>query len=183
MVGPHASLAASQPEQAPAADIESKHQVQDDSLKGDDASSMDDDTRQLAQLGYKSQLARKWKSLESFAVSFCAMNFIGGTVRSRALDQGAMRCRLFANAFNFSCFFGLGSALGLVPWCSRWWSRCSLVSPVHAHLLSTHLLRTIGDAPFMGTSVTTTIPGCLNHHHRLQPFEAIRSDTARNGPG
>lgn len=42
---------------------------------------MDDDTRQLAQLGYKSQLARKWKSLESFAVSFCAMNFIGGTVR------------------------------------------------------------------------------------------------------
>ena len=31
------------------------------------------DVPRQAQLGYKAQLARRWKSVESFAVSFCAM--------------------------------------------------------------------------------------------------------------
>ncbi|KAH9041831.1 hypothetical protein EDB84DRAFT_935026 [Lactarius hengduanensis] len=51
--------------------------------KGDqeEASSIDADELQLLQLGYKQSLHRSWHLLESFAASFCALNFIGG-VRS-----------------------------------------------------------------------------------------------------
>ncbi|KAJ9095073.1 hypothetical protein QFC20_006761 [Naganishia adeliensis] len=42
-------------------------------------SSINEDDKQMAAFGYKSQLARRWHTLESFAVSFCAMNFLGAT--------------------------------------------------------------------------------------------------------
>ncbi|KAJ3500376.1 hypothetical protein NLJ89_g9825 [Agrocybe chaxingu] len=41
----------------------------------------DQDELQLRSLGYKQQLHRTWNIVESFAASFCALNFIGG-VRS-----------------------------------------------------------------------------------------------------
>jgi len=41
----------------------------------------DQDELQLRSLGYKQQLHRTWSLIESFAASFCALNFIGG-VRS-----------------------------------------------------------------------------------------------------
>ncbi|KAJ6583903.1 gamma-aminobutyric acid transporter [Mycena vulgaris] len=41
----------------------------------------DRDEQQLQNLGYKQQLHRSWNLIESFAASFCALNFIGG-VRS-----------------------------------------------------------------------------------------------------
>jgi len=41
----------------------------------------DQDELQLQKLGYKQQLHRSWHLVESFAASFCALNFIGG-VRS-----------------------------------------------------------------------------------------------------
>ncbi|KAF7364728.1 Gamma-aminobutyric acid transporter [Mycena venus] len=41
----------------------------------------DQDELQLQKLGYKQQLHRSWNLVESFAASFCALNFIGG-VRS-----------------------------------------------------------------------------------------------------
>ncbi|KAH8115780.1 hypothetical protein DFH11DRAFT_1688413 [Phellopilus nigrolimitatus] len=47
----------------------------------ENASSVDSDELQLQNLGYKPQLHRTWHQLESFAASFCALNFIGG-VRS-----------------------------------------------------------------------------------------------------
>ncbi|KAF9526273.1 hypothetical protein CPB83DRAFT_770518 [Crepidotus variabilis] len=43
--------------------------------------SPDQDELQLQSLGYKQQLHRTWHLVESFAASFCALNFIGG-VRS-----------------------------------------------------------------------------------------------------
>ncbi|KAK7471228.1 hypothetical protein VKT23_002636 [Stygiomarasmius scandens] len=45
------------------------------------ASIVDQDQLQLQKLGYKQQLHRTWHLVESFAASFCALNFIGG-VRS-----------------------------------------------------------------------------------------------------
>ncbi|KAG8767812.1 hypothetical protein FRC12_006022 [Ceratobasidium sp. 428] len=45
------------------------------------ASTTDSDELQLQTLGYKQQLHRSWHLIESFAASFCALNFIGG-VRS-----------------------------------------------------------------------------------------------------
>ncbi|KIK55367.1 hypothetical protein GYMLUDRAFT_76583 [Collybiopsis luxurians FD-317 M1] len=42
---------------------------------------LDADATQLQNLGYKQQLHRSWHLIESFAASFCALNFIGG-VRS-----------------------------------------------------------------------------------------------------
>ncbi|KAF7319913.1 Gamma-aminobutyric acid transporter [Mycena kentingensis (nom. inval.)] len=47
----------------------------------EDASSITQDELQLQKLGYKQQLHRSWNLIESFAASFCALNFIGG-VRS-----------------------------------------------------------------------------------------------------
>ncbi|ETW84621.1 amino acid transporter [Heterobasidion irregulare TC 32-1] len=47
----------------------------------EEASSLDQDEIQLQSLGYKQQLHRSWHLIESFAASFCALNFIGG-VRS-----------------------------------------------------------------------------------------------------
>ncbi|QRV72295.1 amino acid permease [Ceratobasidium sp. AG-Ba] len=44
-------------------------------------STTDSDELQLQNLGYKQQLHRSWHLVESFAASFCALNFIGG-VRS-----------------------------------------------------------------------------------------------------
>ncbi|KAF8503838.1 amino acid/polyamine transporter I [Gautieria morchelliformis] len=54
-----------------------------DSSKSDDeiVSSLDQDELQLQKLGYKQTLHRSWHQVESFAASFCALNFIGG-VRS-----------------------------------------------------------------------------------------------------
>ncbi|KAI5116859.1 hypothetical protein M0805_009169 [Coniferiporia weirii] len=45
------------------------------------ASTVDQDELQMQKLGYKQQLHRSWHLIESFAASFCALNFIGG-VRS-----------------------------------------------------------------------------------------------------
>ncbi|KAG9085233.1 hypothetical protein FRC07_013428, partial [Ceratobasidium sp. 392] len=45
------------------------------------SSTTDSDELQLQTLGYKQQLHRSWHLIESFAASFCALNFIGG-VRS-----------------------------------------------------------------------------------------------------
>ncbi|KAK8844015.1 hypothetical protein IAR55_006808 [Kwoniella newhampshirensis] len=42
----------------------------------DSSSTLDQDAVQLANLGYKSALARRWGQAESFAAAFCAMNFI-----------------------------------------------------------------------------------------------------------
>ncbi|KAJ8595056.1 hypothetical protein M405DRAFT_728704 [Rhizopogon salebrosus TDB-379] len=54
-----------------------------DNVTGDSESGSvaDQDALQLAQLGYKQELHRSWKLIESFAASFVALNFIGG-VRS-----------------------------------------------------------------------------------------------------
>ncbi|PAV20578.1 amino acid transporter [Pyrrhoderma noxium] len=62
---------------------------ENDSMKvidSETASSIDQDELQLRnitlqKLGYKQQLHRTWHQIESFAASFCALNFIGG-VRS-----------------------------------------------------------------------------------------------------
>ncbi|KIO26163.1 hypothetical protein M407DRAFT_24595 [Tulasnella calospora MUT 4182] len=42
-------------------------------------SNVDEDAAQLQRLGYSQQLNRSWHFIESFAASFCALNFIGGT--------------------------------------------------------------------------------------------------------
>ncbi|WWD21330.1 hypothetical protein CI109_105814 [Kwoniella shandongensis] len=42
----------------------------------DSSSILDQDAIQLASLGYKSALTRRWGQVESFAAAFCAMNFI-----------------------------------------------------------------------------------------------------------
>ncbi|TFK43116.1 hypothetical protein BDQ12DRAFT_596557 [Crucibulum laeve] len=47
----------------------------------EESGSIDQDEQQLQSLGYKQQLHRSWHLVESFAASFCALNFIGG-VRS-----------------------------------------------------------------------------------------------------
>ncbi|KAJ7490747.1 amino acid/polyamine transporter I [Mycena latifolia] len=47
----------------------------------EEATSITQDELQLQKLGYKQQLHRSWNLIESFAASFCALNFIGG-VRS-----------------------------------------------------------------------------------------------------
>ncbi|TDL29015.1 hypothetical protein BD410DRAFT_810858 [Rickenella mellea] len=54
-----------------------------DSSKSDHeaASPIDQDELQLRNLGYKQTLHRSWHQIESFAASFCSLNFIGG-VRS-----------------------------------------------------------------------------------------------------
>ncbi|THV00551.1 hypothetical protein K435DRAFT_818286 [Dendrothele bispora CBS 962.96] len=61
----------------------SKVQISSQNSKNDQevASVMDQDQLQLQKLGYKQQLHRTWHLVESFAASFCALNFIGG-VRS-----------------------------------------------------------------------------------------------------
>ncbi|KAG8756992.1 hypothetical protein FRC11_004878 [Ceratobasidium sp. 423] len=59
-----------------------KHDAERDrDHEADNASATDSDELQLQQLGYKQQLHRSWHIIESFAASFCALNFIGG-VRS-----------------------------------------------------------------------------------------------------
>ncbi|KAJ9118901.1 hypothetical protein QFC24_005864 [Naganishia onofrii] len=49
------------------------HATVEGTLDSSSRSSINDDDKQMAAFGYKSQLARRWHSLESFAVSFCAM--------------------------------------------------------------------------------------------------------------
>lgn len=44
--------------------------------QGDFSPTLDEDAADLAKMGYKASLARRWGMLESFAASFCAMNFI-----------------------------------------------------------------------------------------------------------
>ncbi|KAJ7590559.1 gamma-aminobutyric acid transporter [Mycena floridula] len=56
----------------------SSHSKSDSEIPSED---VDLDQLQLQRLGYKQQLHRSWHLIESFAASFCALNFIGG-VRS-----------------------------------------------------------------------------------------------------
>ncbi|KAG8721258.1 hypothetical protein FRC08_014619 [Ceratobasidium sp. 394] len=56
----------------------SKH---DPDYEASGSGTTDSDELQLRTLGYKQQLHRSWHLIESFAASFCALNFIGG-VRS-----------------------------------------------------------------------------------------------------
>ncbi|KAF8966419.1 hypothetical protein BDZ97DRAFT_1903742 [Flammula alnicola] len=55
--------------------------VKDGGGEADVLNAQDQDEIQLENLGYKQQLHRSWNLIESFAASFCALNFIGG-VRS-----------------------------------------------------------------------------------------------------
>ncbi|WVQ81147.1 hypothetical protein IAT38_003269 [Cryptococcus sp. DSM 104549] len=45
----------------------------------DSSSTIDQDAADLAKMGYKASLARRWGLTESFAASFCAMDFIAGS--------------------------------------------------------------------------------------------------------
>ncbi|KAH8102840.1 amino acid permease-domain-containing protein [Cristinia sonorae] len=60
----------------PSMSPEASNSVKTDSENG---SMVDQDELQLAKLGYKQTLHRSWHLLESFAASFVALNFIGGT--------------------------------------------------------------------------------------------------------
>ncbi|KAJ9123884.1 hypothetical protein QFC22_000672 [Naganishia vaughanmartiniae] len=50
-----------------------EHAAAEGTLNSSSRSSINEDDKQMAAFGYKSQLARRWHTLESFAVSFCAM--------------------------------------------------------------------------------------------------------------
>ncbi|KAI5449188.1 hypothetical protein NCC49_005225 [Naganishia albida] len=54
-------------------DRNKNHEKKDEHTAGSSQSSINEDDKQMAAFGYKSQLARRWHSLESFAVSFCAI--------------------------------------------------------------------------------------------------------------
>ncbi|KAL5508585.1 hypothetical protein ACEPAH_6204 [Sanghuangporus vaninii] len=60
--------------------------------KADDVeyASTDSDELQLQRLGYKQQLHRTWHQVESFAASFCALNFIGGVRYSTGFFLGLL---------------------------------------------------------------------------------------------
>ena len=51
---------------------------------------LDDDTRRLAELGYKQELRRKWSGLSNFAISFSIISILAGcfTTFGQAWNNG-----------------------------------------------------------------------------------------------
>ncbi|KAK7031520.1 gamma-aminobutyric acid transporter [Favolaschia claudopus] len=80
--------------------------------------SIDQDELQLQKLGYKQQLHRSWDLVESFAASFCALNFIGGVRSAFFLGLLAGGPAALWSSYVVTIFFMLITAAVLAEICS-----------------------------------------------------------------
>ncbi|KAJ8085846.1 hypothetical protein PM082_004665 [Marasmius tenuissimus] len=85
---------------------------------GDQESVMDADQLQLRNLGYKQQLHRTWHLIESFAASFCALNFIGGARTSLFLGLYAGGPAAVWSSYVITIVFMMMTAWVLAEICS-----------------------------------------------------------------
>ncbi|KAJ7274077.1 amino acid/polyamine transporter I [Mycena rebaudengoi] len=84
----------------------------------EDASSMGKDELQMQKLGYKQQLHRSWHLIESFAASFCALNFIGAVRSAFFLGLLAGGPAALWSSYIITIFFMLITAAVLAEICS-----------------------------------------------------------------
>ncbi|KAF7364598.1 Gamma-aminobutyric acid transporter [Mycena venus] len=82
------------------------------------APSMNEDEIQLQKLGYKQQLHRSWNLIESFAASFCALNFIGGVRSALFLGLLAGGSAAIWSSYLITIVFMLITAAVLAEICS-----------------------------------------------------------------
>ncbi|TFK22197.1 hypothetical protein FA15DRAFT_596525 [Coprinopsis marcescibilis] len=83
-----------------------------------DAQYVDQDELQLQKLGYKQQLHRTWGIVESFAASFCALNFIGGARTGLFLGLLAGGPAAIWSSYIITIFFMMITASILAEICS-----------------------------------------------------------------
>ncbi|KAG8972303.1 hypothetical protein FRC05_010145 [Tulasnella sp. 425] len=79
---------------------------------------IDQDEAQLQRLGYRQQLNRSWHFVESFAASFCALNFIGGVRSVFFLGLLAGGPAAMWSSYVISMFFMFITAAVLAEICS-----------------------------------------------------------------